>query len=43
MRRWIEVRGAASNLLNQRYVSSPSPRGVLAPGRYVTLTVVIKY
>jgi len=42
-RRWIDVRAAAANLLNQRYESSPSPRGVLAPGRYATLIVVIKY
>ncbi len=41
--RQVEVRFAAANLLNQRYYSSPSSRGVLAPGRSANLTVVVKY
>ena len=40
--RWLELRAASANLLNQRYYSSPSSRGVLAPGRYATVTAVIK-
>ena len=41
--RWLEFRLAAANLLNQRYFSSPSSRGVLAPGRYARATIVMKY
>ena len=41
--RYLELRLAAANLLNQRYYSSASSRGVLAPGRYATLTAVVKY
>ena len=41
--RYLELRLAAANLLNQRYYSSTSSRGVLAPGRYVTVTAVVKY
>ena len=40
--RWLELRASASNLLNRRYDSSPSPRWVLAPGRSGALTVVVK-
>jgi outer membrane receptor protein involved in Fe transport len=40
--RWLDIRIAAANLLNQRYYSSPSSRGVFAPGRYATVTVVVK-
>jgi outer membrane receptor protein involved in Fe transport len=42
-RRWVEVRVAASNLLNERYYSSASSRGVLAPGRFGMFSAVIKY
>lgn len=41
--RQVEVRFAAANLLNQRYYSSPSSRGVLAPGRSANVTVVVRY
>jgi len=41
--RWLDLHLAAANLLNQRYYSSPSSRGVLAAGRYATLTIVAKY
>ncbi len=41
--RWLELRCAAANLLSQRYYSSPSSRGVLAPGRNASVTAVIKY
>ena len=40
--RWLDLRAASANLLNQRYYSSPSSRGVLAPGRYATVTALIK-
>jgi len=41
--RHLELHVAASNLLNQRSYSSPSPRWVLAPGRQATVTVVVRY
>jgi len=41
VKRWLDLRAASANLLNQRYYSSPSFRGVLAPGRYATVTAVI--
>ncbi len=41
--RWLELRVTAANLLNERYYSSPSSRGVFAPGRYGTVTIVLKY
>ena len=41
--RWVELRVAASNLLNERYYSSASSRGVLAPGRFAMFSAVIKY
>ncbi len=41
--RHVELHVAASNLLNQRYYSSPSTRWVLAPGRSGTVTVVVSY
>lgn len=37
--RRLELHLSASNLLNQRYHSSSSPRWVLAPGRSVAMTV----
>lgn len=40
--RWLDLRAASANLLNQRYYSSPSSRGVLAPGRYASVTAVIR-
>jgi outer membrane receptor protein involved in Fe transport len=39
--RFLDLRVAAGNLLNQRYYSSPSSRGVLAPGRYATATIIL--
>jgi outer membrane receptor protein involved in Fe transport len=41
--RWLDLRVAAANLFNQRYYSSPGPRGVLAPGRSASMTFVVKY
>jgi outer membrane receptor protein involved in Fe transport len=40
--RWLDLRFASANLLNRRYFSSPSSRGVLAPGRSGTISVVLK-
>lgn len=40
---WIELRMAASNLLNRRYASSPGPRGVLAPGRHATAAITVRF
>lgn len=40
--RWLDLRFASANLLNHRYFSSPSSRGVLAPGRNATITAVLK-
>lgn len=39
----FEVRGAASNLLNDDYYASPDPRWVYAPGRAASLTVKVKF
>ena len=41
--RWLDLRVASANLLNRRYFSSSSSRGVLAPGRNATITVVLKF
>ena len=41
--RWVELRVAAANLFNQRYYSSASSRGVLAPGRAVMFTLVVRH
>jgi outer membrane receptor protein involved in Fe transport len=39
----LELRAAASNLLDRRYYSSPGPRWVLAPGRSGTLAAIVKF
>ncbi|HEX5215199.1 MAG TPA: TonB-dependent receptor [Vicinamibacterales bacterium] len=41
--RWVELRVEASNLLNERYYSSASSRGVLAAGRAAMFTAVLRY
>jgi outer membrane receptor protein involved in Fe transport len=38
--RHLELRGAARNLLNKAYYSSPDRRWVYAAGRSVSLTIV---
>jgi outer membrane receptor protein involved in Fe transport len=41
--RGLELRAAAANLLNRRYLSSPSPRAVLAAGRHGSFSVAVKF
>ncbi|HEX6589398.1 MAG TPA: hypothetical protein VF039_10265, partial [Longimicrobiales bacterium] len=39
----LELRGYARNLLNETYYASPDPRFVLAPGRSVSITAVVRF
>lgn len=39
----LELRGAARNLLNERYQSSAGPRWVLAPGRHASMTLSVAF
>lgn len=39
----LEVRVLARNLLDESYASSPDPRGVLAPGRSLSLAVTVRF
>ncbi len=39
----LELRGAATNLLNDQYYDSPDPRWVYAPGRAGSVTARIKF
>ncbi|MBA3298278.1 MAG: TonB-dependent receptor [Acidobacteria bacterium] len=41
--RRLEVRGAARNLLNQRYYASPGAKWVYAPGRSGSLTTSVRF
>ncbi len=41
--RYFELRGAARNLLNQAYHSSPDSRWVYAPGRSASVSVVVAF
>ena len=43
MRRHLEIRGVARNLLNARFYSSAGPRWVYGPGRHGSLTIVVRY
>jgi outer membrane receptor protein involved in Fe transport len=43
LRRGLELRGQARNLLNETYYASPDPRFVLAPGRSVSLTAAVQF
>lgn len=43
VRRHLEIRGVARNLLNARYYSSAGPRWVYGPGRHGSVTLVLSY
>jgi outer membrane receptor protein involved in Fe transport len=43
LRRHLEIRGVARNLLNARYHSSAGPRWVYGPGRQGSVTIVLRY
>jgi outer membrane receptor protein involved in Fe transport len=43
MTRHLELRGAATNLLDDDYYASPDPRWVYAPGRTVSATLRVRF